>query len=91
MDVITTARYKYIAVVSTLRITRILNTASPNEGGKELISCAYGLLTKNERLGRPYTFLYGDSRFSIVLDGKESEHVFPSQAQSAIDHAKTAR
>lgn len=79
MDLMTTARREYEAIVSQLRIRRVMNTAGPNEAFIE-INPGDEVLVYREKNGwqGPYTFLYRDGRLSIVLDEKGREHLFHS-------------
>lgn len=77
MDLMTTARREYEAIVSSLRVKRAINTSAPNE---EVVDISPGneVLVYREKKGwdGPYTFLYRDGRLSVVLDGKGIEHLF---------------
>lgn len=79
MDLMTTARREYEAIVSQLRIRRVMNTAGPNESFIE-ISPGDEVLVYREKHGwqGPYKFLYRDGSLSIVLDERGREHLFRS-------------
>lgn len=79
MDLMTTARREYEAIVAQLRIRRALHTALPNEAAAELTP-GDEVLVYREKIGLqgPYTFLYNDGRLSVVLDDKGREHLFHS-------------
>lgn len=77
MDLMTTARREYEAIVAGLRAKRAMNTATPNEIVAD-ISPGDEVLVYREKKGwdGPYTFLYRDGRLSVVLDSKGIEHLF---------------
>lgn len=75
----TAARREYEALVAALRIRRAMNTASLNEAALN-VPPGDEVLVYREKTGcnGPYTFLYRDSRLSIVLHSKGFERVFHS-------------
>lgn len=77
MDLMTTARREYEAIIAGLRAERAIHTSSPNEIVAD-ITPGDEVLVYREKKGwdGPYTFLYRDGRLSVVLDGKGVEHLF---------------
>lgn len=79
MDLMTTARREYEAIVSQLRIRRALHSALPNEAAASLTP-GDEVLVYRENVGwkGPFNLLYNDGSPSVVLDKKGREHMFHS-------------
>ena len=79
MDLMSTARREYEAIVAQLRICRAMNTAPPKESVVN-VNPGDEILVYRENTGweGPFTFLYRDGRLSVVLDDKGHEHRFHS-------------
>lgn len=77
MDLMSSARREYEAIVSGLRVLRALHAAKPNEATQELTPWDEVLVYReNKGWQVPYTFLYRDGRLSVVLDNTGVEHLF---------------